>query len=187
MTRYPQGRRPQSQEAATATCCSHGARSWDVQRAGRQADPAQEGRLPCAGQRGTIRAQPGQRVHRDGDPYVGSHPPHKNQRSGPVTFASTCRARPGLMEADPERGRHDQGVDSEIVIGRPVEVVFDYVAGQSNEPPYNPHMVRTEKITTGRRGKPGPVPAAPDRRGRLPMPRGPTHLPRTGLAAGAWK
>jgi hypothetical protein len=28
-------------------------------------------------------------------------------------------------------------------------VVFDHVADQSNEPPYNPQMVRAEKITTG--------------------------------------
>jgi Polyketide cyclase / dehydrase and lipid transport len=40
-------------------------------------------------------------------------------------------------------------IDGEIVIGRPVDVVFDYVADQSNEPQYNPQMVRAEKITTG--------------------------------------
>jgi len=40
-------------------------------------------------------------------------------------------------------------IDGEIVIGRPVEVVFDYVADQSNEPQYNPQMVRAEKVTTG--------------------------------------
>ncbi len=34
------------------------------------------------------------------------------------------------------------GVEGEIVIGRPVEVVFDYVADQSNEPQYNLRMVR---------------------------------------------
>jgi len=36
-----------------------------------------------------------------------------------------------------------------IVIDRPVEVVFDYVADQSNEPQYNPQMVRAEKMTAG--------------------------------------
>ncbi len=36
-----------------------------------------------------------------------------------------------------------------IVIGRPVDVVFDYVADQSNEPQYNPQMIRAEKISPG--------------------------------------
>lgn len=40
-------------------------------------------------------------------------------------------------------------IDGEIVIDRPVDVVFDYVADQSNEPQYNPQMVRAQKITTG--------------------------------------
>jgi uncharacterized protein YndB with AHSA1/START domain len=44
-------------------------------------------------------------------------------------------------------------IRGEIVIGRPVDVVFDYVADQSNEPRYNPHMVRAEKITQGPVGK----------------------------------
>jgi len=40
-------------------------------------------------------------------------------------------------------------IEGVIVIGRPVDVVFDYVADQSNEPQYNPQMVRAEKITPG--------------------------------------
>ncbi len=44
-------------------------------------------------------------------------------------------------------------IQGEIVIGRPVDGVFDYVADQSNEPQYNPRMVRVEKITTGPVGK----------------------------------
>ena len=40
-------------------------------------------------------------------------------------------------------------IDGEIVIGRPVDVVFDSVADQSNEPRFNPQMVRAEKITPG--------------------------------------
>lgn len=40
-------------------------------------------------------------------------------------------------------------IAGEIVIDRPVEAVFDYVAVQSNEPQYNPRMVRAEKITAG--------------------------------------
>jgi uncharacterized protein YndB with AHSA1/START domain len=40
-------------------------------------------------------------------------------------------------------------IDGEIVIDRPVDVVFDYVADQTNEPQYNPQMVRAQKITPG--------------------------------------
>jgi uncharacterized protein YndB with AHSA1/START domain len=40
-------------------------------------------------------------------------------------------------------------IEGEIVIDRSVEAVFDYVANQSNEPQYNPQMVRAEKITAG--------------------------------------
>jgi len=49
-------------------------------------------------------------------------------------------------------------IEGEILIGRPVDVVFDYVADQSNEPEYNPQMVRAEKITAGPAGKGNPVP-----------------------------
>ena len=78
------------------------------------------------------------------------------------------------------------GIDSEIVIGRPVDVVFDDVAHQSNEPQYNPHMVQAEKITAGpQEVAAGGLPAAPNRWGRLPMPRGPMHLARPGPGAGA--
>jgi hypothetical protein len=44
-------------------------------------------------------------------------------------------------------------IEGEILIDQPVDVVFDYVADQSNEPQYNPHMVRAEKITPGPVGK----------------------------------
>ena len=44
-------------------------------------------------------------------------------------------------------------IEGEIVIARPVDVVFDYVADQSNEPQYSPRMVRAEKITAGPVGK----------------------------------
>ncbi|HEX9063532.1 MAG TPA: SRPBCC family protein [Streptosporangiaceae bacterium] len=40
-------------------------------------------------------------------------------------------------------------IAGEILIGRPVDVVFDYVADQTNEPDYNPRMVRAEKLTAG--------------------------------------
>ena len=44
-------------------------------------------------------------------------------------------------------------IDGEVTIGRPVEVVFDFVADQTNEPRYNPDMVRAEKDTDGPIGK----------------------------------
>jgi hypothetical protein len=76
------------------------------------------------------------------------------------------------------------GIDSEIVIGRPVDVGFDYVADQSNEPQYNPHMVQAEKITAGpqevaasARGTRQTGPIADDRRTNAPG--------ATGAAAGA--
>ena len=57
------------------------------------------------------------------------------------------------MGADPERRNGRARIEGEIVIGRPVDVVFDYVADQSDEPRYNPQMVRAEKITPGPVGK----------------------------------
>ena len=42
-------------------------------------------------------------------------------------------------------------IEGEVVIGRPLDVVFDYVADQSNEPQYNQQMVRAEKITPASR------------------------------------
>ncbi|PBC40191.1 hypothetical protein CJ179_33420 [Rhodococcus sp. ACS1] len=48
------------------------------------------------------------------------------------------------------RRRHPSArIEGEITIGRPMDVVFDYVADQTNEPLYNPSMVRAEKITAG--------------------------------------
>ena len=44
-------------------------------------------------------------------------------------------------------------VEGEITIARPVEVVFDYVADQTNEPQYNHSMVRSVKETAGPVGK----------------------------------
>lgn len=38
------------------------------------------------------------------------------------------------------------GIEGEITIGRPVDVVFDYVADQSNEPQYNAGMIRAQKV-----------------------------------------
>jgi hypothetical protein len=40
-------------------------------------------------------------------------------------------------------------IDGELVIGRPVEDVFDFVADERNEPLFNPRMVRAQKLTPG--------------------------------------
>ena len=44
-------------------------------------------------------------------------------------------------------------ITGEIVIDAPADVVFDFVADQRNEPAYNPHMVRSAKVTPGPVGK----------------------------------
>jgi hypothetical protein len=40
-------------------------------------------------------------------------------------------------------------VEGEIIINRPPEEVFDFVADERNEPRFNPHMHRAEKISEG--------------------------------------
>lgn len=40
-------------------------------------------------------------------------------------------------------------IEGEILIGRPVEEVFDFVADERNEPLYNPRMLAAEKVTDG--------------------------------------
>ena len=40
-------------------------------------------------------------------------------------------------------------VAGEITIHRPVETVFDFVADETNEPRYNPSMLRAERISDG--------------------------------------
>jgi uncharacterized protein YndB with AHSA1/START domain len=40
-------------------------------------------------------------------------------------------------------------IEGEIVIERPVDEVFDFVADERNEPRYNERMVRVEKISPG--------------------------------------
>lgn len=66
-----------------------------------------------------------------------------------------CSAPPPRMrlQVDVDRRSEMPRIKGEIPIGRPVDVVFDYVADQRNEPQYNPEMVRAEKITPGRSGR----------------------------------
>jgi hypothetical protein len=40
-------------------------------------------------------------------------------------------------------------IEGEIVIKRPVDEVFDFVADERNEPRYNPRMLRAEKVSDG--------------------------------------
>ncbi len=40
-------------------------------------------------------------------------------------------------------------IEGEIVIDRPAEVVFDFVADERNEPRFNPRMTRVEQISPG--------------------------------------
>ena len=40
-------------------------------------------------------------------------------------------------------------IDGEIVINRPVEEVFDFVADERNEPRYNPRMLSSELLSPG--------------------------------------
>jgi len=64
-------------------------------------------------------------------------------------------------------------ITGEIVIEAPADAVFDFVADQRNEPAYNPHMMRSAKVTPGPVGKgrldgpPGPLSDA----GEIPLRR----------------
>lgn len=40
-------------------------------------------------------------------------------------------------------------IEDELLIHRPVDVVFDMVADQRSEPAYNPKMINSEKLTAG--------------------------------------
>lgn len=40
-------------------------------------------------------------------------------------------------------------IEGEIIINRPVEEVFDFVADERNEPRYNPRMRRADQISAG--------------------------------------
>ncbi len=44
-------------------------------------------------------------------------------------------------------------IEREIVINRPVDEVFDFLADGRNEPHYNPHMLRSEQTSTGHIGR----------------------------------
>jgi hypothetical protein len=73
-------------------------------------------------------------------------------------------------------------ITGEIVIDTPTDAVFDFVADQRNESAYNPHMVRSAKVT------PGPVGNGTQFRSAV-RSRGAPHPPRlrTGTAARWWQ
>lgn len=43
-------------------------------------------------------------------------------------------------------------VEGEIIVGRPMQEVCDFVADERNEPRYNPRMVCPERISEGQVG-----------------------------------
>ncbi len=59
-------------------------------------------------------------------------------------------------------------IQGEVLIRRPVEEVFDFVADERNEPTYNPNMLVSEKVTEGPVGA-GTRFAATIRSGRRPV------------------
>jgi len=48
-------------------------------------------------------------------------------------------------------------ISGEVLIRRPVEDVFDFVADERNEPRFNPLMTHVEKLSDGRPGQRRPV------------------------------
>jgi hypothetical protein len=56
----------------------------------------------------------------------------------------------GTLDAkSASRSRTCAHIEGEIIIQRPVEEVFDFVADERNEPRYNRRMVRAEKVSPG--------------------------------------
>ena len=84
----------------------------------------------------------------------GPHPSAPTGRRGQwatpeVLWPYLLRPRPDPMGKGAKKVSGMAKIEGEIIIDRPVDVVFDYVADQSNEPQYNPQMVRAQKITPG--------------------------------------
>ena len=79
-----------------------------------------------------------------------------------VVRAGRHRDKPGPRESVVTKGRreyrgsesqgdvsHAATIEGEIIINRPIEEVFDFVADERNEPRFNPHMRRAEKVGDG--------------------------------------
>src|SRR5436309_10265021 len=67
----------------------------------------------------------------------------------PVKSASIERAGEAPFAESASRCASRGHIEREIVINRPVEEVFDFLADGRNEPQYNPHMLRAEQTSTG--------------------------------------
>jgi hypothetical protein len=77
---------------------------------------------------------------------------HHTGRLALVTFANGDQhghAALVCMCRSSEKGGGMTRIEGEIVINRPIEEVFDFVADARNEPLYNPSMLRAEKLTPG--------------------------------------
>jgi Polyketide cyclase / dehydrase and lipid transport len=61
-------------------------------------------------------------------------------------------------------------IGGEILIGRPIEEVFDFVADERNEPRYNPRMLHAETIS------PGPIGAGTRFRAKMSVRRRPVEM-----------
>jgi uncharacterized protein YndB with AHSA1/START domain len=55
--------------------------------------------------------------------------------------------------SEERREKHMTHIEREIVINRPIEEVFDFLADGRNEPHYNPHMLRAEQVPDGPIGR----------------------------------
>ncbi|HET8977660.1 MAG TPA: SRPBCC family protein [Solirubrobacteraceae bacterium] len=62
---------------------------------------------------------------------------------------TTAGSHPSGPGPEPSRRFQCATVDGEIIIRRPVEEVFDFVADERNEPRYNPRMLRAEQTSPG--------------------------------------
>jgi hypothetical protein len=73
-------------------------------------------------------------------------------------------------------------IAGEIVINRPIDVVFDFVADERNEPRYNPRLRRVEQTT------PGPIGRGTRFRAETTATMGRSHaLPRAArIGSTAW-
>ena len=78
-------------------------------------------------------------------PGTSTSPPHSLHRGYPTAWSTrveTC-----------ERSYAVVRIEGETLILRPPEVVFDFLADETNEPRYNPRIVRSRLLSSGPIGK----------------------------------
>jgi Polyketide cyclase / dehydrase and lipid transport len=56
---------------------------------------------------------------------------------------------PPENKISPEEGVDMRRIEGDIIINRPVDSVFDFVADERNEPCYNPRLRRAEQVSAG--------------------------------------